>query len=134
LSNGNFSVTYEVVIENTGTVDLANLTLQEDLATQYGPAYVNASNLTLTTPPADPTSTVTLDGAGFNGGSSTEIVDLTAASLLAVGDSFVFTFDAEIDAVAASGVLDNTVTVGGDAVDSNGNPLTDSTGAPISAK
>ena len=89
--------------------------------------------MTLTTAPADPTSTVTLDAATWNGGSATEIVDTTAPSLLAVGDSFVFEFVVEIDAVAATGVLDNQVTVGGDAVDANGNPLTDSTGAPITA-
>ena len=133
LSNGNFEATYQVVIENTGTVDLANLTLAEDLATQFGAAYVNASGLTLTTPPADPTSVVTLDSATWNGGSATEIVDTTAPSLLAVGDSFIFEFVVEIDAVAATGVLDNQVTVGGDAVDANGNPLIDSTGAPITA-
>ena len=51
LPNGNFAATYQVVIENTGTVNLANLTLGEDLATQFGAAYVNASGLTLVTPP-----------------------------------------------------------------------------------
>ena len=61
LANGNFEAVYQVVIENTGTVDLANLTIDEDLATQYGPAYVNAYNLALTTPPADPTSNIALD-------------------------------------------------------------------------
>ena len=52
---------------------------------------------------------------------------------MAIGDSFVFEFNVEVDAVAATGVLDNQVTVGGDAVDASGNPLTDSTGAPITA-
>ena len=47
LPNGNFEATYQVVIENTGTVDLANLTLAEDLATQFGVAYVNASGLNI---------------------------------------------------------------------------------------
>ena len=107
--------------------------MAEDLATQFGAAYVNASGLTLATAPADPASTVALDSANWNGGSATEIVDTTAPSLLAVGDSFVFEFVVEIDAVAATGVLDNQVTVAGDAVDANGNPLTDSTGAPITA-
>ena len=133
LSNGNYEATYQVVIENTGTVDLANLTLGEDLATQFGAAYVNASGLTMITPPADASSTVTLDSATWNGGSATEIVDTAISSLLAVGDSFVFQFNVEIDAAAATGVLENTVTAGGAAVDENGNPYTDSTGAPITA-
>ena len=75
LSNGNFEATYQVVIENTGTVDLANLTLTEDLATQFGGAYVDAYGLTLTTPPANAASAISLDTVDFNGGSSTEIVN-----------------------------------------------------------
>ena len=133
LSNGNFEATYQVVIENIGTVDLASLTLQEDLATQFGAPYVNASGLTLTTPPSDPSSSVTLDSANFNGGTSTEIVNTAVSSLLAVGDSFIFEFTVEIDAEAATGVLNNQVTVAGNAVDANGDPLVDSTGAPITA-
>ena len=87
LANGNFEATYQVVIENIGTVNLANLTLGEDLATQFGSAYVNASGLSLVTAPSDPSSTVALNAANWNGGSITEIVDTTMPSLLAVGDS-----------------------------------------------
>ena len=58
LANGNFEATYQVVIENTGTVDLADLTLSENLASQFGAAYVDAYGLTLTTPPADPLSLI----------------------------------------------------------------------------
>ena len=133
LSNGNFEATYQVVIENTGTVDLANLTLGEDLATQFGAAYVNAGGLTIVTPPADPTSSVVLDSVNWNGGSATELVDTTIPSLLAVGDSFVFEFTVEIDAAQTTSVLENTVMAGGAAVDENGIPYTDSTGNPITA-
>ena len=85
----------------------------------------------MTTPPA--TGTVTLDSANFNGGSATEIVNTTVPSLLPIGESFIFEFSVEIDAAAATGVLDNQVTVTGDAVDENGDPILDSTGAPIGA-
>ena len=117
LANGNFSATYRVVVENTGTVDLANLTLSEDLATQLGAAFENASGLRLTTSPSDPSSSVTLDRVNWDGETFTEIVDSSQPSLLAVGDSFVFEFTVEVDAGEASGLLENTVTVGGDAVD-----------------
>ena len=133
LSNGNFAVTYEVVVENIGSVGLTNLTVEEDLATQFGAAYVNAFGLTLVTPPTDAYSVISLDSAAWNGGSNTEILDTGITPKLAIGDSFVFQFTAEIDAVAATGVLDNTVTAGGDAVDANGNPLTDANGNPITA-
>ena len=126
-------MTYEVVVENTGSVGLTNLTVEEDLATQFGAAYVNAFGLTLVTPPTDAYSVISLDSAAWNGGSNTEILDTGITPKLAIGDSFVFQFTAEIDAVAATGVLDNTVTAGGDAVDANGNPLTDANGNPITA-
>ena len=67
---------------------------------------MNASGLNIVTPPSDPSSTVTLDAANWNGGSATEIVDTATPSLLAIGDSFVFEFVVEVDAVAATGVLD----------------------------
>ena len=133
LGNGNYEVTYQVVIENTGTVDLANLTLGEDLATQFGAAYVSAGDLSIVTAPVDSSSSVTLDSTNWNGGTATEIVDTATPSLLAVGDSFVFQFNVEIDAAQASGVLENTVTATGSAVDQNGNPITDSTGTPVMA-
>ena len=94
---------------------------------------MNAGGLSVVTAPADPSSSVTLDSTNWNGDTDTEIVDTATPSLLAVGDSFVFQFVAEIDPAQATGVLENTVTATGAAVDQNGNPLTDSTGAPIIA-
>ena len=61
------------------------------------------------------------------------MINQTVPSILVVGDSFVFQFSVEIDVAAATGVLNNQVTVGGDAVDENGDPILDSTGAPIGA-
>ena len=59
----------------------------------------------------------------FNGGSATEIVNTAVPSLLPVGESFIFEFNVEIDAAAATGVLENTVTVAGNALDENGDPI-----------
>ena len=42
-----------------------------------------------------------------------------------------YTTEVDPDAAGAPGALDNQVTVGGDAVDSSGNPLADSMGNPI---
>ena len=137
LTNGNFEVIYQVVIENTGTVDLANLTLIEDLASQFGPAYANAYGLTIVTPPGDAASGLALDTANFNGGSSPEVINQSVPSILVVGDSFVFQFAVEVipgPGGTASSPLENQVTVGGDAVDENGDPITDSSGNPITAE
>ena len=54
LASGNFEVVYQLVVENTGNVDLANVSLVDDLATQFGGAFVSAGSLTLVTPPSDP--------------------------------------------------------------------------------
>ena len=132
LANGNFGVTYELVVENTGNVDLAGLTLVEDLATQFGTALVSAGNATITVPPSIAGSNVVVDSA-WDGAGATEIISQAASTLLAVGDSFTIQFTVEVDpdAVGAPGELDNQVTVGGDAVDANGDPITDSSGNPI---
>ena len=119
-----FSVTYSLVIENTGNVDLADLTLVEDLAGQFGTALVSAGNITLAVPPADPSSSIVLD-AGWDGDGTTEMINQSASTLLNVGDSFTVEFTVEVDpdAAAAPGALDNQVTVGGAAVDENGDPI-----------
>ena len=62
LPNGDFEVTYQLVVENTGNVDLAGLSLTDDLATQFGPAFVSVSagSLTVVTQPTDPASSCLL--------------------------------------------------------------------------
>ena len=133
LANGNYAVTYELVAENIGTTDLAGLSLTDDLSTQFGAAFVNVSGLTLSTPPSDPSSTLAIN-TGWDGTSATDMIDIAAPSLLAVGDSYAVQFVVEIDAVAATGNLDNQAVTGGDAVDPDGNPYTDSSGDPITAE
>ena len=91
LVGDNYQVVFEAVIENTGTVDLANLTLTEDVASQFGSVFVNASNLTLISSTTNPSSSVTLNSA-FNGGSDTLLLDASAFNTLHVGDSFTVQF------------------------------------------
>ena len=131
LANGNFEVVYSLVIENNGNVDLADLTLVEDLASQFGLALVSAGDIALATPPSA-ASTIVLE-SGWDGDASTEMISQAAATLLAVGDSFTVEFTVEVDpdAVANPDQLDNQVIVGGNAVDESGVAIADSTGAPI---
>ena len=125
---GNFVVTYRVVVENTGTVDLAELSLLEDLTNQFGPAFVNAGKLTLTTPPADAASSISVDSAMWNGSSQIELIDTLASNLLVVGDSFAIEFDVEIDPSQVAGSVGNQIEGAAAAVDASGNPLLDSSG------
>ena len=57
LANGDFEVTYQLVVENTGNVDLGDVSLVDDIATQFGGAFVSAGSLTLITPPGILTAT-----------------------------------------------------------------------------
>ena len=133
LANGNYVATYQLVIENTGTLDLASLSLLEDLSGQFGGAFVNAGNLELTVDPTDPSSSIMLNSALWNGSSDIELVDTSAENLLAVGDSFTFVFTVEINPDQVDGSLDNQVVGTGAAVDANGNAILNSNGVPLSA-
>ena len=129
LANNTYAITYSVVVENTNNADLANLSVLEDLATQFGPAFVSASNLTLAAGPTDPDSSITIDST-WDGSAATEFIDNSvAATTLASGDSFTVTFDVIINPTTAA--LDNQVTAAGTALDPDGNPVLDADGNPL---
>ena len=128
---GNFVVTYQLVVANTGTVDLASISLLEDLATQFGSSLVDAGNLTLVSGPSNPSSSVAVDSANFNGTTNIELIDGATASLLASGDSFTVQFDIEIDPREIEDTVGNQVTGSAGAVGANGDPLLDSNSNPI---
>ena len=130
---GNFVVTFQVEVENTGTVNLGSLSLIEDLASQFGSAYVDAGNLTLVAGPGIDGSTISVDSAGFNGNTFIEIIDTSANNILVVGDSFTFEFDVEIDPREVTDELVNQVEGTADGVVANGDQILDSTGNPLVA-
>ena len=131
--DGNFLVTYQLIVENTGTVDLADLSLIEDLVAEVGPAFVNAGDLLLVSRPSGPGSSITLNSADFNGRSNTELIDQTADNVLQVGDSFTLLLTVEVDPDRLPGQLINQVDGTATAVDQTGQPLLNSAGQPIIA-
>ena len=112
VAGGNFEVTYQLIVENTGTVDLGDLTLSEDLSAHFGAQLVSAGNLTLVSGPSGSSSTIGVDGT-WNGSGNIEMIDQSAATLLVVGDSFTATFTVVVDpdATGQSTPLDNQVVV-----------------------
>ena len=131
---GNYVVTYQVVVQNTGTVTLTDLSLLEDLTTQFDGAFVSATNLTLASGPTDFASNITANSggsAGFNGSTNIELLDASNANTLAVGDSFTLQFEVEIDPRAVTGSVGNQVSGSGNAVDANGQPIVGADGNPI---
>jgi flavin-binding protein dodecin len=132
LFSGNYVVTYQVLVENTGTVALSNLSLLEDLSTQFGGAFVQASGLTLVAGPSNVASSIVVD-SNFDGNQNIEMINGSQASSLALGDSFAIQFSVEVDPLAASGTIGNQISGSGEAVDANGDPLLDSNGNSLSA-
>jgi len=138
LDNGNYSVSYQLVVENTGTVDLADLSLIEDLGTQFGAGLVNAGGLTMTAGPSGAASAITANAA-FDGNGVTEMMDSTAAGFLEVGDSFTLEFNVEIDAAglpnatATNSVATNSVSGNAVGVDQNGDPIVNADGNQLTA-
>ena len=135
LANGNSVVTFQVVVQNTGTVDLGSLSLVEDIATQFGDAFISASNLTLTAGPTGPTSNIALasDAAGFNGATVTELLDQSIDNRLEIGDSFTIEFTVEVDPAGTTGTLENQVVGNGAGIDQDGNAVFDADGNQIFA-
>ena len=133
LGNGNFLVTFSVVVENTGTVDLENLSLLEDLASQFGDAFVNAGNLILSTLPGDAGSSISANSIGYDGFTNIDLLDQSSNSILQTGDSFEIQFDVEVQQSEDTEVLDNQVVGSGDAIDENGDPIMLSDGSIASA-
>jgi len=131
LPNGNYDVTYQLVVENTGTVDLAGLSLTEDLATQFGAGLIDAGGLTMAAAPTAANSVIALNSS-FNGSSNPELMDTASASLLAIGDSFTLEFTVEINAIRLPSMnATNSVSGSAGGVDENGDPIIDPNGNPL---
>ncbi|MDA9208515.1 hypothetical protein N9O61_06510, partial [Octadecabacter sp.] len=113
-SDGSFDVTFSLTTTNTGNVTLSDLTLFDDLDTQYGagvvaavlaqPSVSVAPALAGSVSPGSPSATYT--------GGATSLVG--TGGVLMVGDSYTATFTVKIDATVlpAPISLENTATAG----------------------
>ena len=130
---GFFVVSFQVAVENTGTVDLGNLSLQENLFNQFGPAFVDAGNLQIVMGTSEAGSNIAVDPTAFDGETITELLDTTNQNTLVVGDTFVLQFDVQIDQRQVTAPLANQVTGAANAIDGNGNQVLNSNGNVIIA-
>ncbi len=100
-------IVYTFAVTNTGTTDLANITITDD-GFESGPTTTNPTGLTSALP--------------VTGGP----IDLAVGA----GDTLTFTATREITPEDfAAGIVQNSATVTGDAVDGDGNPLNGPGGA-----
>ncbi len=131
LANANFEVTYELVLKNTGTVDLRNLQITEDLLSEFGAGvFVGVTSAPLiTTAPSQAGSTAptlaspTWDGNLASSG-HTRLFDGTSGFLVP-GDALSVRFTVELDPDAAGALspLDNQAQAAGTPLDGSGVPL-----------
>ncbi len=131
LPNENYSVVYEVNLQNAGTVTLNNLQLTENLEAEFGNlVYVGLRSApTIVAGPTElgsvaPSLDVTWDG-GLAGSANTNLFVVSPASRLMPGDSIIVRFTVEIDpdATGDSSFLTNQVTASGVGLDSTGASL-----------
>ena len=133
LWNGNAIVRFQLIVENTGTLHLANLSLLEDIGTQFGDVLIDAGNLELVASPTNSLSSISLNSAAWNGINVLEMIDTSADNFLAIGDSFTVEFTTQIDALSLDGPLENQVTGQGDAVDDQGTAVLGQSGDQLVA-
>ena len=128
----NWNVVFTLFVENTGTVDLQNLSLVDDVAFQFDNAFAGASGLTI----QNFSGSGTAPGANglWNGNTALDLLDGTGQ--LNVGDSFEIQFTVTIDPDGLDSVsqaLNNQAQITGEALDENGNPIDDGSGGTLQA-
>lgn len=113
-TGGNFNVTYEAVIRNTGSVDLGQLTLLEDLESQLGNGFVTIVGnpvIYASTATTDPTFNSNWDG-NLNSVGDAKMFD-GLSGRLQPGEQIVVQFTVEIDIDQITPASHNQMTAGG---------------------
>ncbi|PWQ98013.1 DUF7507 domain-containing protein [Leucothrix arctica] len=141
-TNGSFDIDYTIIVKNTGTVGLNNLTVVDDLATQLGTSLVSV----VTTPSisfvsnASGNSQLPTANAAFTGVTPETQLTSGADGQLMPNDSYQLTFTVRINPNAENAPSEYTnqasvsgttgsLTIG-DLTDSGSNPGADNTDAP----
>ena len=106
-SNGNTQFTFVMSAENTGTTQVENVSLIDDLDDVFGAGNYTVISNTLT---ASPTTFGATTNAGYNGGSDIELLE-TSGTLLS-GERVEVELIVEVMATM-SGTFTNTVSAGG---------------------
>jgi len=109
-TSGNYDVTYEFVVSNTGSSNLSSITLTEDFASQFGGAFLN-----LVSAPSITSSSATDSpgiNANYNGASDANVFD-GSSSLLQVGQQVVVTLTVEVDPDSPGAIYDAVTGNGG---------------------
>ena len=127
-ADGSYTVPVTIVVENSGTIPLSNLSLIEDIEAEFGNALLGVDS-----PAISAVGTFTgvlpqLNSAWGDGNTTTDVIDpAQATETLPVGESYQFTFSAVVDPVAVdsqSQPLKNQATASGDGTNFDGATVT----------
>ena len=114
----NFNIPFTFVYENTGTVNLGAVSLTDDIAAEFGNAFVNVVPGSLAVQNFAGTGTAPGANAAWEGDTSLDLLDGTGQAN--IGDTFEVTFIVEIDPDGIDSMsqgLENQGTAGGQAID-----------------
>ena len=125
----NIDATYSLVATNTGSETLTNLSLIDDLATQFGGAFIRVVPGTVSVTNVDATSAPTAN-PGFDGTAGSDLLVGSPVDQVESGQSFSVSMVVELDpdhpaANLVGGVLVNQATVSGDAPSGTVSDLSD---------
>ena len=125
-----FELTIELVLANTGTVDLHHIELRDDIADQYGAnfgAILGTPVIVTSTATTDPTM-----NTAYSADTSQAIFDGTDG-FLKPGESITIRLVVEVKSVPGQTEVTviNQATTFADPLDENGDPLEDNSGNPI---
>ena len=127
-ADGSYTVPVTIVVENSGTIPLSNLSLIEDIEAEFGNALLGVNS-----PAISAVGTFTgvlpqLNSAWGDGNTTTDVIDpAQATETLPVGESYQLTFNAVVDPDAVdsqSQPLMNQATVSGDGTNFDGTTIT----------
>ena len=133
--DGTFTIPVMIDVLNSGTVDLTNLTLTDDIASEFGPAFISVSNPAIN--PLGPFTGVLPQVNPVWGTADTSVDILNPAQLneqLNVGEIYRFSFEVTVDPDASgmSTMLFNQALATGDGLNFDGMMVTatDQSGVP----
>ena len=126
LGEGRYRITYRIIVQNTGNVALANLSLQESLEGNFGSGFealvagpsIVASATTATEVPDIQ--------AAYNGTFTNQEIFAPLTGRLLPNETVAVEFTVIVDGAAPGfvGPISNQATAGGDAVNTDGTPIT----------
>ena len=126
-ANGNVLTTFDLMVNNTGDVELFDLELVDDLVTQLGAAFIQSTTpiVTITQQPTNGNLTIN----SFYDGSNINI--LNSGQSLGAIDTFILTIQVELDVDLVSSNLSNTASISSNSTAGGNGVVVEASSMPV---